>query len=52
MALTRAEFRAYDFNRIIVSFTMIHDQTEVSCAISTSAMDDLEGYQNSAKRIE
>src|ERR1700750_2492524 len=43
MALTQGGFQAYDFNRMVVRFTMMNDQTEVPCAISTDAMDRLEG---------
>jgi hypothetical protein len=42
MALTRGAFRTYEFDRMVVLFSMMDDQTEVSCAISTAAMDDLE----------
>jgi len=43
MALTRGDFREYDFNRMVVSFTMKNDDANVTCAISTDAMDALEG---------
>ena len=43
MALTRGDFREYDFNRMVVSFTMKNDETSVACAISTDAMDQIEG---------
>jgi hypothetical protein len=43
MALTRGDFREYDFNRMVVSFTMKNDDTSVPCAISTDAMDQIEG---------
>ena len=43
MALTQGGFQAYDFNRMVVLFTMMNDKTEVPCAISTDAMDQLEG---------
>ena len=43
MALTQGSFQAYDFNRMVVLFTMKNDQAEVPCAISTDAMDHLEG---------
>lgn len=43
MALTRGDFREYDFNRMVVSFTMNNDEVSVACAISTDAMDALEG---------
>ena len=42
MTLTQGAFRAYDFNRMVVIFTMMNDKTEVSCAVSTVAMDDLD----------
>ena len=42
MALTRGSFGSYEFDRMVVLFSMVHGQREVSCAISTSAMDDLE----------
>jgi hypothetical protein len=43
MALTSGGFRAYDYNRMVVLFTMMNDQAEISCAISTDAMDQLDG---------
>lgn len=43
MALTQGSFQAYDFNRMVVLFTMKNDQADVPCAISTDAMDRLEG---------
>jgi len=43
MALTRGDFREYDFNRMVVSFTMKNDEASVACAISTDAMDQIEG---------
>jgi hypothetical protein len=43
MALTRGEILAYDPNRAVVLFTMMDDQMTVSCAVTTAAMDDLEG---------
>ena len=43
MALTRGDFGEYDFNRMVVSFTMKNDEANVVCAISTDAMDALEG---------
>jgi Protein of unknown function (DUF1488) len=42
MALTRGSFGGYEFDRMVVLFSMVDGQTEVSCAVSTSAMDDLE----------
>jgi hypothetical protein len=43
MTLTPGHFREYDFNRMVVLFTMKNDQADVVCAISTDAMDQLEG---------
>ena len=43
MALTQGVFKEYDFNRMVVVFTMKNDQASVACAISTDAMDQLEG---------
>jgi hypothetical protein len=43
MALTRGDFGEYDFNRMVVLFTMKNEQASIPCAISTDAMDQLEG---------
>jgi hypothetical protein len=43
MALTQAEFETYDFNRMVVLFTMLDDGKKIRCAVSTDAMDQLEG---------
>jgi hypothetical protein len=43
MALTQSHFQEYDFNRMVVLFTMKNDEATVPCAISTDAMDQLEG---------
>jgi Protein of unknown function (DUF1488) len=43
MALTHGKFEEYDFNRMVVRFTMKNDQASVTCAISTDAMDQMEG---------
>jgi hypothetical protein len=43
MALTQGDFKEYDFNRMVVVFTMKNDEANVACAISTDAMDQLEG---------
>ena len=43
MALTAGAFGDYDYNRMVVRFTMKNDETDVVCAISTDAMDQLEG---------
>jgi hypothetical protein len=43
MALTRGGFRHYDDDRGVFRFTMSDAETEVACAISSAAMDDIEG---------
>jgi Protein of unknown function (DUF1488) len=43
MPLTPGDFKEYDFNRMVVVFTMKNDEASVACAISTDAMDQLEG---------
>jgi hypothetical protein len=42
MSLQRGEVQTYDFDRMIVEFTMLNEGKVVHCAISTGAMDDLE----------
>jgi hypothetical protein len=43
MPLRRGEVQGYDFNRMVVEFTMLNQDKVIQCAISTAAMDDLEG---------
>lgn len=43
MLLQRGEVQCYDDNRMVVEFTMQNQDKVISCAISTAAMDDLEG---------
>ena len=43
MPLQRGELQGYDFNRMVVEFTMLNQGKTIPCAISTAAMDDLEG---------
>ncbi len=43
MPLQRGEVQGYDFNRMIVEFTMLNQGKVILCAVSTAAMDDLEG---------
>jgi hypothetical protein len=54
MALQRGEVQGYDFNRMIVEFTMLNEDNVIQCAISTAAMDDLEGKRDvrSHQRID
>jgi hypothetical protein len=46
MQLQRGEVRGYDFNRSVVEFTMLNQGKVILCAISTAAMDDLEGRRH------
>ena len=43
MALTRGRFLGYEFDKMVMLFSMVDGQREIPCAISTSAMDVLEG---------
>ena len=47
MALTRGHFLGYEFDRMVILFSMVDGKREIPCAISTSAMDDLEGVARS-----
>jgi hypothetical protein len=42
MSLERGSFRSYEFDRMVVLFSMMDGTTEVPCAVSTSALDGLE----------
>ena len=46
MSLQRGEVLGYDFNRSVVEFTMLNQGKVILCAISTTAMDDIEGNRN------
>jgi Protein of unknown function (DUF1488) len=46
MPLQRGEVQGYDFNRMVVEFTMFDQDKVIRCAISTAAMDDLEGKRD------
>ena len=46
MLLWRGEVLGYDFNRMVVEFTMLNQGRVIRCAISTAAMDDLEGKRD------
>jgi hypothetical protein len=46
MPLQRGEVQGYDFNRSVVEFTMLNQSKIILCAISTAAMDDLEGRRD------
>jgi hypothetical protein len=42
MTLSRGRLIGYEFDRIVMLFSMVDGQREIPCAISTSAMDHLE----------
>jgi hypothetical protein len=46
MPLRRGEVRGYDFNRMVVEFTMLNEDNVIQCAVSTGALDDLEGKRD------
>jgi uncharacterized protein DUF1488 len=43
MPLQRGDVLGYGFDRMVVDFTMFNQSKTVRCAISTAAMDNLEG---------
>jgi hypothetical protein len=47
MSLTRGRLIGYEFDRMIMQFSMIDGEKEIACAISTSAMDHLESLPRS-----
>ncbi len=46
MSLGRGEVQGFDFNRMVVEFTMLDRDKVIHCAISTAAMDELEGKRD------
>ena len=46
MPLQQGDVQGYDFNRSVVEFTMLNQGKIILCAISTAAMDDLEGRRD------
>jgi hypothetical protein len=43
MPLERGEVHSYNIDRMVVEFTLVNRGKVILCAISTAAMDDLEG---------
>ena len=43
MPMQRGEVQGFDFDRMVFEFTMLNQGKVILCAISTAAMDDLEG---------
>ena len=52
MTLMRGQVLTYEFNRMVVMFTMPDGQTDVPCAISTTAMDDLDQTRGAKSAVE
>ena len=52
MALTRGSFHGYEFERMVIRFSMIEGEREIPCAISTSALDSLESVMSRSKANE
>jgi hypothetical protein len=46
MPLQQGEVKGYDFNRSVVEFVMLNQSKVILCAISTEAMDLLEGRRD------
>jgi hypothetical protein len=46
MPMQQGVVESYDFDRMIVQFTMLDKDKIILCAITTAAMDDLEGSRN------
>jgi hypothetical protein len=46
MSLQQGDVQGYDSNRMVVEFTMLDRGKVIPCAISTVAMDDLEGRRD------
>ena len=46
MPLRPGEVRGFNFNRMVVEFPMLNQDKVIQCAISTAAMDDLEGNRD------
>ena len=43
MTLTHGRFISYEYDRMVVLFSMLDGDKEIPCAVSTSAMDELDG---------
>ena len=46
MPLQRGEVQGFDFDRMVVEFTMLNEGKVIRCAISSAAMDGLEGRRD------
>ena len=48
MTLARGNIRGYEFDRMVLLFSMMDGAREIPCAVSASAMDDLEHVARTA----
>ena len=48
MTLARGSIGGYEFDRMVLKFSMMDGAREVPCAVSASAMDDLERVSRTA----
>ena len=46
MPLERGEVHGYNIDRMVVEITLLNQGKAILCAISTAAMDDLEGRRD------
>jgi len=46
MTIRQGEVQSYDYDRMIVRFTLLDDDVVVPCSVSTAAMDKLEDCMN------
>ena len=47
-ALTRGSIGGYEYDRMVLKFSMLDGAREIPCAVSASAMDDLEKVARTA----
>jgi hypothetical protein len=48
MTLARGNIRGYEYDRMVLVFSMMDGAREIPCAVSASAMDDLEHVSRTA----
>jgi Protein of unknown function (DUF1488) len=48
MTLARGNVGGYEYNRMVVQFSMMDGTREIQCAVSASAMDDIEHVSRTA----
>ena len=48
MTLARGNIGGYEYDRMVLKFSMMDDNKEIPCAVSASAMDDLERVSRTA----